>query len=66
MTSALATLAPAQRTILDLSYAQDWSVSAIAAHLGCSVSTVKTRLHQARRCLAAQLTRAERAPARAV
>jgi hypothetical protein len=30
------------------------------------VSTVKTRLHQARRCLAAQLIRAERAPARAV
>ena len=38
VTRALVTLAPAQRTILDLAYVQDWSVSAIAAHLGCSVS----------------------------
>lgn len=60
VTRALATLAPAQRTILDLSYAQGWSVPAIAAHLGCSVSTVKTRLRQARRCLAARLVHAER------
>jgi RNA polymerase sigma factor (sigma-70 family) len=60
LTRAMVTLAPAQRTILDLAYAQDWSVPAIAAHLGCSVSTVKTRLHQARRCLAARLVHAER------
>jgi len=60
VTRALATLTPAQRTILDLSYAQDWSVPAIAAHLGCSVSTVKTRLRQARRCLTARLAHAER------
>jgi RNA polymerase sigma-70 factor (ECF subfamily) len=60
LTRALGTLAPAQRIILDLAYAQDWSVSAIAAHLGCSVSTVKTRLRQARRCLAARLAHAER------
>jgi RNA polymerase sigma-70 factor (ECF subfamily) len=64
LTRALMTLAPAQRTILDLAYAQDWSVSAIAAHLGCSVSTVKTRLRQARRCLAARLVHAERLLAR--
>jgi RNA polymerase sigma-70 factor (ECF subfamily) len=64
LTRALVTLAPAQRTILDLAYAQDWSVSAIAAHLGCSVSTVKTRLRQARRCLAARLVHAERSLAR--
>ena len=51
VTRALATLALAQRTILELTYAQDWSM-AIAAHLGCSVSTVRTRLRQARRCLA--------------
>ena len=62
----LLALAPAQRLILELAYAQGWSMTAIAAHLGCSVSTVKTRLHQARRCLAAQLARAERAPARVV
>jgi len=60
VTRALVTLAPAQRTILDLSYAQGWSVPAIAAHLGCSVSTVKTRRRQARRCLAARLVHAER------
>jgi RNA polymerase sigma-70 factor (ECF subfamily) len=64
VTSALATLSPAQRTILDLSYAQDWSVPAIAAHLGCSVSTVKSRLRQARRCLAARLVHAERSLSR--
>jgi RNA polymerase sigma-70 factor (ECF subfamily) len=63
---ALAALAPAQRTALELAYAQGWSMPAIAAHLGCSVSTVKTRLHQARRRVAAQLARDERAPARAV
>jgi RNA polymerase sigma-70 factor (ECF subfamily) len=66
VTSVLATLAPAQRTVLELAYVQGWSRPAIAAHLGCSVSTIKTRLHQARRCLAAQLARAERAPARVV
>ena len=60
LTRALATLTPTQRTILDLSYTQDWSVPAIAAHLGCSVSTVKTRRSQARRCLAARLAHAER------
>ena len=62
----LAALAPAQRTVLELAYAHGWSLPAIASHLGCSVSTVKTRLHQARRRLAAQLTRAEWAPGRAV
>jgi RNA polymerase sigma-70 factor (ECF subfamily) len=60
VTRALAALAPSQQTILELTYAQDWSVPAIAAHLGCSVSTVKTRLRQARRCLAARLAHAER------
>ena len=60
VTHALATLVPAQRTILDLFYAQDWSVPAIAVHLGCSVTTVRTRLRQARRCLAARLAHAER------
>jgi RNA polymerase sigma-70 factor (ECF subfamily) len=64
VTRALAALAPAQRTLLDLSYAQDWSVPAIAAHLGCSVSTVKTRRRQARRCLAAHLAHAERSLSR--
>jgi len=64
VTRALAVLAPAQRTLLDLSYVQDWSVPAIAAHLGCSVSTVKTRLRQARRCLAARLAHAERSLSR--
>jgi RNA polymerase sigma-70 factor (ECF subfamily) len=66
MTCALAALAPAQRTVLNFVYAQDWSVPALAAYLGCSVSTVKTRLRQARRCLAARLARAERPLARAV
>jgi RNA polymerase sigma-70 factor (ECF subfamily) len=60
VTCALAALAPSQRTILELAYAQDWSVPAIASHLGCSVSTVKTRRRQARRCMAARLTHAER------
>jgi len=64
VTRALATLAPAQRTLLDLAYAQDWSVPAIAAHLGCSVSTIKTRRRQARRCLTARLAYAERSLAR--
>jgi RNA polymerase sigma-70 factor (ECF subfamily) len=64
VTCALAALVPAQRTLLDLSYVQDWSVPAIAAHLGCSVSTVKTRRRQARRCLAAHLAHAERSRAR--
>jgi len=64
VTRALVTLVPAQRTILDLAYVQDWSVSAIAAHLGCSVSTVKDRLRLARRCLAARLVHAERLLAR--
>jgi RNA polymerase sigma-70 factor (ECF subfamily) len=60
----LAALAPAQRIVLELAYVQGWSRPAIAAHLGCSVATIKTRLHQARRCLTAHLARAERGPAR--
>jgi RNA polymerase sigma-70 factor (ECF subfamily) len=64
VTRALAALAPALRTLLDFSYVQDWSVPAIAAHLGCAVSTVKTRRRQARRCLAAHLAHAERSRAR--
>jgi DNA-directed RNA polymerase specialized sigma24 family protein len=35
---------------------------AIAAHLGCSVSTAKTRLRLARRCLAARLAQTDRRP----
>jgi RNA polymerase sigma-70 factor (ECF subfamily) len=62
----LAALAPAQRTVLELTYVQGWSRPAIAAHLGCSVSTIQTRLHQARRCLTAHLARAERGPVRGV
>jgi RNA polymerase sigma-70 factor (ECF subfamily) len=62
----LAALAPAQQTVIELACVQGWAMPAIALHLGCSVSTVKTRLHQARRCLAAQLVRAERASARVV
>jgi RNA polymerase sigma factor (sigma-70 family) len=66
VTRLLAAMPPPQQAVLDLAYSQGLAVPAIAAHLGCSVSTIKTRLHQARRCLAAQLSRAERAPARAV
>jgi RNA polymerase sigma-70 factor (ECF subfamily) len=64
VTSVLAALVPAQRTVLDLAYVQGWSMPAIAAHLGCSVSTVKTRLRLTRRGLAARLARVERPPAR--
>jgi RNA polymerase sigma factor (sigma-70 family) len=64
VTRALAALAPAQRTILELAYVQDWSVPAIAGHFGCSVSTVKIRLRQARRGLAARLAHAERSRTR--
>jgi RNA polymerase sigma-70 factor (ECF subfamily) len=60
--SVLATLAPAQRTVLELVYVQAWSMPAIAAHLGCSVSTAKTRLRLARRCLAARLAQTDRRP----
>jgi RNA polymerase sigma-70 factor (ECF subfamily) len=64
VTRALAMLTPVQRTLLDLAYVQDWSVPAIAAHLGCSISTVKTRRRLARRCLAAHLAHAEQSLAR--
>jgi DNA-directed RNA polymerase specialized sigma24 family protein len=63
MTRVLAALA--QQAVLELASGQAWPGPAIAVHLDWSVSTVKTRLRQARR-QATQLARAERAPARAV
>lgn len=57
---ALAALPPAQRQLVEMAYHQDCPYEAIADCLGCSVTTVKTRLRHARRQLGRQLTREDR------
>src|SRR5262249_35778802 len=54
--AALATLAPADREILVLRYQEDLSYSDIAAVVGCSIGTVRSRLHHAKRQLKEKLT----------
>jgi hypothetical protein len=46
-----------------MAYYQDCSYETIADGLGCSVTTVKTRLRHARSQLERQLAREDRAPA---
>jgi len=54
--AALATLAPAHREVLVLRYQEDLSYSDIAAVVGCSIGTVRSRLHHAKRQLKEKLT----------
>lgn len=56
---AIAALPDGLREPILLHYQLDWSLAAIAAHLGVREGAVKTRLHRAREILRAQL-----APAR--
>ncbi len=52
---ALETLSAPARELLLLHYDLDWSLQAIAAHVGASESAVKARLWRARRALAKRL-----------
>ncbi len=54
---ALDRLSPSQREALTLHYLRDLSLAEIAAATGCSVGTVKSRLHYARLALRRQLER---------
>ena len=57
---AVDALPPVLRQTVTLRYHQEWSRQQIAAQMGCSEETVKDRLRQARRRLAAKLRQAER------
>ena len=61
---AVATLPPALRQTVTLRYIEVYRYREIAAEMGCAVDTVKDRLRQARRRLAAALKRDERFMAR--
>jgi RNA polymerase sigma-70 factor (ECF subfamily) len=54
---ALAMLPRHERQVIEFAYYHAYTSQDIAAHLGCSVDTVKTHLSRARRHLAIQLTR---------
>jgi RNA polymerase sigma-70 factor (ECF subfamily) len=54
--AALATLPPAHREVLVLRYQEDLSYSDIASVVGCSIGTVRSRLHHAKRQLKEKLT----------
>lgn len=47
--AAMALLAPAQREVLLLHYRDDLSYAEIALVVGCSIGTVRSRLHHAKR-----------------
>lgn len=51
LTHALRRLSPEQRAVVTLTFSQGFSYSEIAAITGCPVTTVKTRMVQARRHL---------------
>ena len=51
LSHALANLPPLHREVLLLRYQDDLSYEEIAAVVGCSVGTVKSRLHHAKRRL---------------
>ena len=56
--AAIAALPPLHREVLLLRYQDDLSYAEIAAVVGCSVGTVKSRLHHARRRLQESIGRA--------
>ena len=56
---ALVTLPASQRHLIEMVYFQDRPYGEIAACLGCSITTVKTRLRHARRQLGTYLVRAD-------
>ena len=62
---AFATLSLNQRTVLVLMYYEDLTVAEIAASLGISVGTVKSRLHGARNALRAAIDADSRLQVRA-
>jgi RNA polymerase sigma-70 factor (ECF subfamily) len=49
LAGALGGLSPAQREVLLLRYQEDMSYAEIGVVMGCSIGTVRSRLHQARR-----------------
>ena len=60
---AIAALPPTLRQTITLRYDRDYTYREIAAHMGCAEATVKDRLRQARRRLAATLRQQERCDA---
>ena len=54
--TALSTLSPEHRAVIELTYYEGLHYSEIAAILGCPENTVKTRMHYARKNLALILT----------
>ena len=59
---AVAALPPVLRQTITLRYYHDYTYQEIAARMGCAEATVKDRLRQAKRCLAATLRHPEREP----
>ena len=55
LSEALATLSPDQRLAVFLHYYADYSVREVARVCGCPATTIKVRLHRARRRIAAHL-----------
>jgi RNA polymerase sigma-70 factor (ECF subfamily) len=55
LSEALAALSPDQRLAVFLHYYADYSVREVARICGCPATTIKVRLHRARRRIAAHL-----------
>jgi RNA polymerase sigma factor (sigma-70 family) len=62
--SALNTLSPEHRAVIELTYYEGLHYSEIAAIMGCPENTVKTRMHHARKNLALILTPTRDSPNR--
>lgn len=57
MAAALKELSPAQREVLVLRYQEDMTYAQIAVIVGCSIGTVRSRLHHAKQRLQAAIRR---------
>ena len=51
MAAALKALSPAQREVLLLRYQEDMTYAQISVIVGCSIGTVRSRLHHAKQRL---------------
>jgi RNA polymerase sigma-70 factor (ECF subfamily) len=59
LSKALAQLSPEQRQVVVLADIEEYSYQEIADIMGCSIGTVRSRLHRARALLRRLVTRAQ-------